>query len=56
MERMIINLKKEIRMLRDKLLSTGVIMEPSMNITENDCLLENTALHDNSSSNQNFGN
>jgi hypothetical protein len=42
MERMIINLKKEIKMLRDKLLSTGVILEPSLNIKENESMLEST--------------
>jgi len=42
MERMIINLKKEIKMLRDKLLSTGVILEPSLNINENDSILGNS--------------
>ena len=42
MERMIINLKREIKMLRDKLLSTGVILEPSSNINDDDSILENT--------------
>jgi len=42
MERMIINLKREIKMLRDKLLSTGVILEPSSNINNDDSILENT--------------
>ena len=44
MEKMIINLKKEIKMLREKLLSTGVILEPSMNLNDNESTLENTQI------------
>jgi hypothetical protein len=39
MERMIINLKREIKMLRDKLLSTGVIVEPSSNFNADDSII-----------------
>jgi len=45
MERMIVNLKREIKMLRDKLLSTGVILEPSSNVNDDESIqsiLENT--------------
>jgi len=48
MERMIVNLKREIKMLRDKLLSTGVILEPSSNINDDDSILENTHNQENS--------
>lgn len=43
---MIINLKREIKMLRDKLLNTGVILEPSTNIDENDSMLEKSIIQD----------
>jgi hypothetical protein len=39
MEKMIINLKKEIKMLRDKLLSTGVIVEPCTNFNQDESLM-----------------
>jgi hypothetical protein len=42
---MIVNLKREIKMLRDKLLSTGVILEPSSNVNDDESIqsiLENT--------------
>ncbi len=41
MERMIINLKREIKMLRDKLLEGGVIVEPSTNFNQEESIISN---------------
>lgn len=51
MERMIQNLKKEIMMLREKLSSNGVKVEPSQNVYESETILDNTYLHDNATNN-----